>query len=117
MLTICITKARVAIVDINASRLAYAKQLCPEVMTYQIHSTSPEECAAEIRLLFGENLPKVTLECTGIESSLRTAAFATGIRGVIMVIGVGKPDASIPVTQMLLHEVCTCALENRATFY
>jgi L-iditol 2-dehydrogenase len=49
--------------------------------------------AAAIRVLFGSteyDAPPTVLECTGVESSIVTAAYAVRRGGDLMVIGVGK---------------------------
>ena len=64
----------IVITDLFQSRLDFAKKLVPGVRTVLIkRGTTPKESAEEIKT--AANGPvKVTLECTGVESSVHTAA-------------------------------------------
>lgn len=98
------------ITDVEPSRLAFAKEFVPSCITYQIDtSASAEENAAGIRKLFGAEdyyAPRVVLECTGVESSICTAAFTVRRGGRIVVIGVGKAVLNnLPFMHLSLAEV------------
>lgn len=98
------------ITDLEPKRLAFAKKLVPECETYQVQrDLSSEDNAKGIRKLFGESeygCPETVLECTGVESSIVTAAFAVRRGGTVMVIGVGRPVVNnIPFMHMSLGEV------------
>lgn len=100
------------ITDLEPKRLAFAKKLVPECETYQVQrELSNEDNAKEIRKLFGESeygCPETVLECTGVESSIITGAFAVRRGGTLMVIGVGRPVINnIPFMHMSLGEVST----------
>lgn len=101
------------ITDLEPQRLAFAKKLVPECEAYQVQrDQSPEDNAKAIRKLFGESeygCPETVLECTGVESSIVTAAFAVRRGGTVMVIGVGRPVVNnIPFMHMSLGEVSNC---------
>lgn len=79
----------IVITDLIQDRLDFAKKLVPDVLTYRIDTNkTPRECAREIVRLFsracgvdegegegqGEVMPAVSMECTGVESSVHTAA-------------------------------------------
>lgn len=103
------------ITDLEPKRLAFAKKLVPECETYQVQrELSNEDNAKEIRKLFGESeygCPETVLECTGVESSIITGAFAVRRGGTLMVIGVGRPVINnIPFMHMSLGEVSTVFL-------
>jgi L-iditol 2-dehydrogenase len=103
------------ITDLEASRLAFAKKLVPECETYQVQrNLSAEENARSIRKLFGDSeygAPETVLECTGVESSIITGAFAVRRGGTVMVIGVGRPIVNnIPFMHLSLGEVSLLAL-------
>ncbi|KAI2464926.1 GroES-like protein [Annulohypoxylon bovei var. microspora] len=98
------------ITDIDPGRLEFAKDLVPRCQTYRINSKmSPEENAKEIRKLFGNDeysAPASVMECTGVESSVCTAAFSVRRGGTIMVIGVGRPVMNnIPFMHLSLAEI------------
>ncbi|KAI1204769.1 sorbitol dehydrogenase [Annulohypoxylon truncatum] len=98
------------ITDIDQGRLEFAKEFVPRCQTYQINSKlSPEQNAKEIRKLFGDDeysAPASVMECTGVESSVCTAAFSVRRGGTIMVIGVGRPVMNnIPFMHLSLAEI------------
>ncbi|KAI5274757.1 sorbitol dehydrogenase [Aureobasidium subglaciale] len=98
------------ITDLEASRLDFAKRLVPECQVYQCQrDSSPEVQAKNIRSLFGHSeygCPETILECTGVESSIATAAFAVRRGGTVMVIGLGKPVVNnIPFMHLSLAEI------------
>lgn len=114
----------IIITDLSAERLEFAKNLVPSVFTYTVNpTTEPQQAAREIVKLFSdaagmgsEVMPAVTMECTGVESSIAVAsckcmsrerkllhqltlrhfADATASSGLLFVIGVGKSHIQIP---------------------
>ncbi|KAH9860839.1 hypothetical protein IAQ61_010573 [Plenodomus lingam] len=86
------------ITDLEAHRLAFAKDYVPSVLPYLVdRSVSAEENARRIRELFGvgedgseHGAPETVLECTGVESSVVTACYTVRRGGTVMVIGVGN---------------------------
>ncbi|KAI8911387.1 chaperonin 10-like protein [Powellomyces hirtus] len=100
----------IVITDISPERLAFAKKLVPSVETYQVNTKmSPTESAAEILKVFGKfkkgMMPEVVMECTGVESSVNTACYATKPTGLVFVIGVGNPIQSIPFMHLSTNEI------------
>lgn len=109
----------IVITDLSEERLAFAKQLCPEVHTYKVNpSLTPEDSAREIVALFtkaasgvggsgptSEVMPAITVECTGVESSVWTASYATRPSGLVFVVGVGRHDLNIPFAHLSTSEI------------
>ncbi|KAL7791333.1 GroES-like protein [Trichoderma ceciliae] len=94
------------ITDISESRLAFAKQVCPRAVTHQIAiGKSAEETAKGIVEAFGGIEPAVTMECTGVESSIASAIWATRFGGKVFIIGVGKNEINIPFMRASVREV------------
>ncbi|PTB68846.1 L-arabinitol 4-dehydrogenase [Trichoderma citrinoviride] len=94
------------ITDISESRLAFAKEICPRVTTHRIEiGKSAEETAKGIVSSFGGIEPAVTLECTGVESSIAAAIWASKFGGKVFVIGVGKNEINIPFMRASVREV------------
>jgi L-iditol 2-dehydrogenase len=100
------------ITDIDAGRLAFAREICPSARTYQVpvaSSTSPppsaEQTAAEVVKVFGGVEPALALECTGVESSIASAIWAVKFGGKVFVIGVGRNEISIPFMRASVREV------------
>ncbi|KAI1080352.1 sorbitol dehydrogenase [Whalleya microplaca] len=98
------------ITDIDPGRLRFAKELVPRCETYLVSpKLTPAENAKEIRKLYGDDeysAPASVMECTGVESSVCTAAFSVRRGGTLMVIGVGKPVMNnIPFMHLSLAEI------------
>lgn len=108
----------IVITDVVKDRLDFAQKVVPGTFTYQIDpKKTPLESAAEICKVFskatGKHVaegqkdvqPAITMECTGVESSVQTAAYATASSGLVFVIGVGANFQSIPFMALSVKEV------------
>lgn len=101
------------ITDLEPNRLAFAKKFVPTATTYQVdRQLDAAGNAKKIRELFDfENVgeygaPETVLECTGVESSVITAAYTVRRGGTVMVIGVGREiQNNLPFMHMSLAEV------------
>lgn len=109
---LCLAVARavgiypIVITDVQENRLAYAKKM-GATATYKVVPGKPElETAKELRAIFARNEgAECVLECTGIESSFRTAIMATRDAGTCCLVGVGKNDQTLPVNNFAMREV------------
>jgi L-iditol 2-dehydrogenase len=100
----------IVVTDLEPGRLAFAKEFVPSCITYQVDRNKDAQGNAQaIRALFGDSeyvAPETVLECTGVESSVCTAAYTTRRGGTVMVIGVGKALMNnLPFMHMSLAEV------------
>jgi len=101
------------ITDLEPKRLEFARSFVPSALTYQVdRNLDAEGNAKKIRGLFdfknvGEyGAPEIVLECTGVESSVVTAAYTARRGGTVMVIGVGKQVMNnLPFMHLALGEV------------
>ena len=94
------------ITDIDAGRLAFAKELCPRVTTYQIPmGKSAEETADGIVGAMGGVRPRVAMECTGVESSVASAIWGVKFGGKVFIIGVGKNEMKVPFMRLSTQEI------------
>ncbi|KAJ2974108.1 hypothetical protein NQ176_g6232 [Zarea fungicola] len=94
------------ITDISESRLAFAKEICPRVVTHKVEpGLSAEEASKRIVESFGGIEPALTMECTGVESSIASAIWATKFGGKVFIIGVGKNEINIPFMRASVREV------------
>ncbi|KAF7548283.1 hypothetical protein G7046_g8733 [Stylonectria norvegica] len=93
------------ITDISETRLAFAKELCPRVITHKVERASAEDAAKAIVKTFGGIEPAVTMECTGVESSIAAAIWACKFGGKVFIIGVGKNEINIPFMRASVKEV------------
>ncbi|KAJ5206533.1 Polyketide synthase enoylreductase [Penicillium cf. griseofulvum] len=100
----------IVVTDLEPSRLAFAKDFVPSCITYEVDRTKDAKANAEaIRGLFGSGeyaAPETILECTGVESSVCTAAYTARRGGTVMVIGVGKAIMNnLPFMHISLAEI------------
>ncbi|OGM46774.1 L-arabitol dehydrogenase [Aspergillus bombycis] len=104
----------IVITDIDEGRLAFAKSLVPEVITYKVQTNlSAEDNAAGIIDAFNDGQgsapdalkPKLALECTGVESSVASAIWSVKFGGKVFVIGVGKNEMKIPFMRLSTQEI------------
>lgn len=98
------------VTDVDASRLAFAKEFAPSCTPYQVNTALDAEGNAKaIRALFGKeeyDSPETVLECTGVESSICTAAYTARRGGNVVVIGVGRSIVNnLPFMHLSLAEV------------
>lgn len=97
----------IAITDISASRLEFAKTLVPTVRTVLISpSDSPEASAARVKNSLDSPLgTPLAIECTGQQSSVHTAIFASRFGGRVFIIGVGRDTMEIPFMHLSANEI------------
>jgi len=93
----------VAITDISQMRLDFAKEVGAD---HAVLADTPDgrEMADKIISALGGQ-PDISIECSGAESAVRMAIFATKPGGVFTVIGHGKPDISIPMVNTVAKEL------------
>ncbi|OXC63982.1 hypothetical protein AYX13_06434 [Cryptococcus neoformans] len=95
----------IVITDLFPSRLEFAKKLLPTVKTVQIEKTAkPEEVAKQIKDAGGMQL-SLAVDCTGMESSIRSAIFSVKFGGKVFVIGVGPSEQSYPFGYCSANEI------------
>ena len=112
------------VTDVEEQRLEFASRFVPGTLTYRVDAArklGPERCADEIKSLFcvgprdtealgvaeeEYKAPATVLECTGVESSVATAAYCCRRGGEVMVVGVGKSMLNnLPFMHLSLAEV------------
>ncbi|GAA5919764.1 hypothetical protein JCM6882_003759 [Rhodosporidiobolus microsporus] len=99
--------APIVITDIAQSRLDFAKKLVPAVKTVLVErGLEPKDLAAKIKEQAGLPLGmSVALECTGVESSVQSAIYASRFGATVFVIGVGKDFQTLPFMHMSANEI------------
>lgn len=94
------------ITDIDAGRLAFAKELVPAVRTHKVDfAHSADDFRNAITTLMDGVEPAIAMECTGVESSIAGAIQAVKFGGKVFVIGVGKNEMKIPFMRLSTREV------------
>ncbi|XP_046848589.1 sorbitol dehydrogenase-like [Xenia sp. Carnegie-2017] len=96
--------SQVAITDLDEKRLKVAKDLgADHVITVERGKTA-KEVASKVKKLLGK-APNKVIECTGAESSIITGIYAAESGGVVVIVGMGKPEVKMPVIDFLAREV------------
>ena len=68
----------IVITDLDANRLAFAKRVVPGVHIVLVdRNATAKNTARKIREVAGGIIPRVALECTGVESSVNTAIYVS----------------------------------------
>ncbi|XP_066923109.1 sorbitol dehydrogenase-like [Clytia hemisphaerica] len=93
---------QVCITDLDENRLKVAKELGAD-MTFKITSRDGREVAEQVKKEFGR-IDK-TIECSGAESSVHTAIYATASGGIAMLVGMGKAEINLPIFEVLVREI------------
>jgi len=95
----------VVLTDIDQGRLDFAAKMGARTKLVKI-GTPAEEVAREIREeFFDSDGPHVTIECSGAESSISTAIYATRSGGTVVLVGMGPAIVKIPVLNAACREV------------
>ncbi|KAI0419629.1 alcohol dehydrogenase GroES-like domain-containing protein [Xylaria grammica] len=85
-------------------KLAYAQDLAEKIKEVQIGGESVGEV-------------DITFECTGVESCMHTAIYSTKPGGKVMIIGMGTPIQTIPISAASLKEVDLVGVFRYANTY
>ena len=124
-------EARVVMVDVAGGRLAFAVENGFAHATFKVPAmrlekieeqlASAQKIAADIGgvKVDGEVLGQVdaVFECTGVPSCLQTAIYATKSGGKVMLIGMGTPVQTLPVSAAALREVDIVGVFRYANTY
>ncbi|KAI1185999.1 alcohol dehydrogenase GroES-like domain-containing protein [Nemania serpens] len=85
-------------------KLAYAQDVAEKIMGVEVAGGSVGEA-------------DVTFECTGVESCMHTAIYSTKPGGKVMIIGMGTPIQTIPISAASLKEVDLMGVFRYANTY
>ncbi|XP_036399729.1 sorbitol dehydrogenase [Megalops cyprinoides] len=96
--------SQVVISDLSAERLTMAKELSADFLLEVKRGDAPDELARKVEGLLGSQ-PHITIECTGVESSVQTAIYATHPGGVVVLVGLGSEMTTIPLLSAAVKEV------------
>ncbi|XP_066970378.1 sorbitol dehydrogenase-like [Macrobrachium rosenbergii] len=93
----------ILVTDIRDSRLEMAKSM-GATHTMLVMEEDPQILAQKVEYIMG-CMPESTLECTGVESSLSTAIYATRSGGVLVLVGIGGNKLTLPIVNAAVREV------------
>ena len=95
---------KVCIIDINEQRLKFAKQIGIENTLCIDPNADNEDVMQQIFKIFGGS-PDITIECSGAESSLTLAIFATKDGGNVILVGINHSKVTVPLASAACREV------------
>jgi L-iditol 2-dehydrogenase len=88
--------------DISQSRLDFAKQIGA---TYVLLADNDSQVTAKRVVETLGYQPNISIECSGAESSIQTTFYATVSGGVVVLVGLGRPLASLPIVNAAVREI------------
>jgi len=95
---------KICITDIDENRLNFAKKLGADV-TLLIDSRDALSLAHKVAQVLGDQKPDITIECSGAETSIQMAIYATKSGGVIVLVGLGPAEVKVPIVNAAVREV------------
>eukprot|EP00123_Amoebidium_parasiticum_P013074 comp21751_c0_seq1/m.30811 comp21751_c0_seq1/g.30811 ORF comp21751_c0_seq1/g.30811 comp21751_c0_seq1/m.30811 type:complete len:351 (-) comp21751_c0_seq1:364-1416(-) len=95
--------SKVIVTDVREERLKVAREM-GAYQTLLVDGGDPKEAANQITTINGRPVD-VAIDCTGIESAVRTAVHSTKSGGVVVCVGMGKPDINFPILEATWREV------------
>ena len=102
LVTMLVAKAsgasQVIILDIDAERLQVAKELGADRVISTHIAGDPKVTVEGIEA-------DICVDATGVESAIRTCVYAAKRGGVVVIVGMGKPDVSLPVLEIGIKEI------------
>lgn len=102
LLTMLVAKScgarEVIITDVDSDRLQVAKEMGAD-KTVVTHSEGDPKITVQ------GITADVCLDATGVESAIKTCVYAAKRGGVVVLIGMGKPEVSIPVLEASVREL------------
>lgn len=96
--------SQVVISDLSSERLAKAKDMEADFLLPVRKEDTPQELAKKVHAMLG-CMPQITIECTGVESSMQTAIYATRSGGVVVLVGLGAEMTTVPLVNASVREV------------
>ncbi|XP_035015501.1 sorbitol dehydrogenase [Hippoglossus stenolepis] len=96
--------SQVIITDLFPERLTVAKELGADFQVTVKREDEPKQLAKRVEDMLGAP-PHITIECSGVESCIRTAIYATRSGGVVVLVGLGSEMVTVPLIDAALREV------------
>ncbi|KAF7212072.1 sorbitol dehydrogenase isoform X1 [Nothobranchius furzeri] len=96
--------SQVIITDLSAERLMMAKELGADFQLTVKREDGALQLAQKVEDTLGAR-PQITIECTGVESCVQTAIYATQSGGVVVLVGLGAVMCTVPLINAAVREV------------
>jgi len=97
--------SEVIITDVMENRLEVAKSLGADHVYKVSIGAKAEDMAADVRKILGGDGSHVTIECSGVETSIRFGIFSTRSGGCLVLVGLGKAEVTLPIVNAAVREV------------
>ncbi|XP_078285934.1 sorbitol dehydrogenase-like isoform X2 [Rhinoraja longicauda] len=97
--------SQILICDLSLNRLKKAKQMGANFTIAVEKSTSAKELSQKVKEALGGAMPDISIECTGAELCIQAGIHATKSGGVLLLVGLGKPFANIPMLEVGIREL------------
>jgi L-iditol 2-dehydrogenase len=88
--------------DISQARLDFAKKVGATHVV--LADKDPQKTAQIVTETLG-CMPNISIECSGAESSIQATFYATISGGVVVLVGLGRPLASLPIVNAAVREI------------
>jgi len=92
----------VIMTDISQARLDFAKKMGA---THVVLAENDSQKTAQRVVETLGSMPNVSIECSGAESSIQATFYATVSGGVVVLVGLGRPLASLPIVNAAVREI------------
>jgi len=102
------------ITDIKQERLDVAKKLGA---THAIDTTKVPDVVAHIHSLVGPQTIDTSIECSGATVAIKAAIHATRNGGVVVLVGMGAPEITLPLVDAAVREVDIIGVFRYANTY
>ncbi|CAH1173524.1 unnamed protein product [Phaedon cochleariae] len=96
--------SKIVITDILDVKLKMAKQLGADYTIKIDGSLTEDQIVSKVIELLGQE-PNASMDCTGVEACVRICVKSTGLAGVVVLVGLGKLEMTLPLANALIKEV------------
>ncbi|RXN04152.1 sorbitol dehydrogenase-like protein [Labeo rohita] len=90
--------------DLSSDRLAKAKEIGADFLLHVKKEDEPKDIAKKVEGMLG-CMPQISIECSGAQSSIQTAIYATRSGGVVILVGLGTEMTTVPLVNAATREV------------
>jgi L-iditol 2-dehydrogenase len=97
--------SKVIVVDLVDNRLEVAKKLGADFVIKASTDMDTATLVQKVKQSLGGDLADVTIECSGAEASIKLAIQGTRAGGVVLLVGLGPANVTVPIVDAAVREV------------